>query len=86
MNPTITTIQQKEQEKQEGYPKFVLFIPYEANLRKARTEKECRFCGGKIMQGDLYYSISYRIGVDAHPAAVHANDLEGYIKAMGLEG
>ena len=51
--------------------------PYEATLHTARRDlkKECSVCHLPIGQGELYYSIRYRIGVDAHPHAVHAQEL-----------
>lgn len=71
---TETIIRQKEAEIQT-YPAKVLAIPREANLRTARKIKECCVCHQQIWQGERYYSISYRIGVDTSPYSVHAHEL-----------
>jgi Fe-S-cluster-containing dehydrogenase component len=54
--------------------------PYEANLYTAtrRLKKECCVCHQRITQGERYYSIRYRIGVDAHPHAVHVQELKQF--------
>ena len=51
--------------------------PYEANLHTAtmRLKKECCVCHQRIAQGELYYTVRYRIGVDAHPHVVHVQEL-----------
>ena len=51
--------------------------PYVANLHAAsrRLKKECHVCHQRIEQGELYYSVRYCIGVDAHPHAVHVQEL-----------
>lgn len=50
---------------------------YEANLHTAtqRLKKECCVCHQRFEQGELYYSVRYCIGVDAHPHAVHTQEL-----------
>ena len=54
--------------------------PYEANLHTAthRLKQECCVCHQRIVQGELYYSVRYRIGVDAHPHAVHYQELKQF--------
>jgi hypothetical protein len=61
--------------------------PYEANLHTAsrRLKKECHVCHQRIEQGELYYSITYRCGIDAHPHAVHAQELNQFA-IKGSEG
>ena len=51
--------------------------PYEANLHTAthRLKKECCVCHQRITLGELYYSIWYCIGIDAHPHATHVQEL-----------
>jgi hypothetical protein len=52
-------------------------VPYEARLHTAswRLKKDCCVCHQRIEQGELYYSIRYCIGIDAHPHAVHHQEL-----------
>jgi hypothetical protein len=55
-------------------------VPYEANLHTAtrRLKKECCVCHRRIEQREVYYSIRYCIGIDAHPHAVHALELKQF--------
>jgi hypothetical protein len=59
--------------------------PYEANLHTStrKLKKECCVCHQYIEQDELYYSVSYRIGVDAHPHAVHAQELKQFAIKSG---
>ncbi len=61
-------------------PNIVQAAPYEAKLHKAswKLKKECCVCHRRIEQGELYYSIRYCIGIDAHPHAVHVQELSQF--------
>ena len=58
----------------------MIAAPYEATLHTARRnlKKKCCVCSQRIAKGELYYAVRYRIGVDAHPHAIHVQELSQF--------